>query len=78
MKVKFTKIHTNALSGLFFQSIITAGLIFCIYMLISNKVEANGARELIIGALIPTIGNSIREIASISKRFTYIKDEEED
>lgn len=67
-----TRLHTNTAIGMGLQFLLTAGLIAALLMLITERIDANGAKDIISGALLPIIGQSITNLSSIAKRFTYI------
>ena len=75
--MKFTKIHTNSLVGLLFQTILTGGLIIAVVVLVTDKVATNGATDILTGALLPVIAMSIKELSETAQRFASMKDKDD-
>ena len=67
-----TRLHTNTALGMTLSFLLTTGLIAALLLLITETVDANGAKDIVSGALLPIIGQSITNLLSIAKRFTYI------
>ena len=73
--MRFTTVHINALSALVLQALLTLALIAGLYVLI---IHVNGKIDetlgnVLTGAMLPIIGQSIHGLSTTARRFTYIK-----
>ena len=71
----FTNVHTNALAALLFQTILTGGLIVAVVLLVTETVDVNGAKDILLGSLLTVIGMSIREMSEAARRFASMKED---
>ena len=73
--MQFTKVHTNALVALLFQTLLTGGLIVALVILVTEKVDVNGAKDILTGVILPVIVMSIRAMSKMARRFASMKED---
>ena len=73
--MRITRIHINAVIGMCFQFILTILLITALFLLITEKVNVDGIKDIIVGALIPTIAITLNGLSDTVKTFAKIKDD---
>ena len=73
--MKATRLHTNAFMAMVLQTLLTAGLIGALFFLVTERVEANGAKDIITGALLPVIAMSLKQMGDIAKEFAGMRED---
>ena len=73
--MKYTRLHTNAFLAMSLQTLLTAGLIAALFFLVTERVEAKGAKDIITGALLPVIAMSIKQMGDIAKEFAAMRED---
>ena len=73
--MRTTTLHINAALGMSFMFVLTVLLCVALFLLISETVDANGVKDIVVGALIPVIAISLHGLSQTVQTFAKIKDD---
>ena len=64
-----TRLHINAVLGMALQTVLTVMLIAALLVLVTQRIDVDESRDIIVGALLPIIGMSIKSMSDIAMKF---------